>query len=68
MSWQKGQKCESKRYLRALVEYRLEQADESLKAAETLLKEGLLGSAVNRAYYAMFYSVLALLAIDARSS
>ena len=54
--------------LRALVEYRLEQADESLKAAETLLKEGLLGSAVNRAYYAMFYSVLALLAIEKKET
>jgi len=44
--------------LKTLVEYRLEQADEALEAAETLLKANLLGSAVNRAYYAMFYSVL----------
>ncbi len=54
--------------LKALVKYRLEQADEALRAAETLLKEGLLGSAVNRAYYAMFYSVLALLALDKRET
>jgi len=54
--------------LRALVEYRLEQADEALKAAETLLKGDLLGSAVNRAYYAMFYSVLALLALEKKET
>jgi len=54
--------------LKALVEYRLEQADEALEAAETLLKANLLGSAVNRAYYAMFYSVLALLALEKKET
>lgn len=48
--------------IRALVEYRLEQADEALRAGEANLREGLIRSAVNRAYYAMFYAVLALLA------
>ncbi len=56
------------RNLKALVEYRLEQADEALKAARTLFKEELLGSAVNRAYYAMFYSVLALLALEKKET
>jgi len=48
--------------IQALVSYRLEQADESLEAAKTLLDKSLLRPSVNRAYYAMFYAVLALLA------
>ncbi len=48
--------------IQALVTYRLEQADESLEAARTLLDKGLIRPSVNRAYYAMFYAVLALLA------
>jgi len=46
----------------ALIVYRLEQADESLGAAHLLLREKTLRSCINRAYYAMFYCVLALLA------
>ena len=49
--------------IQALVTYRLEQADESLEAAKTLLDKKLIRPSVNRAYYAMFYAVLALLAI-----
>ncbi|MGQ0561043.1 MAG: HEPN domain-containing protein [Gemmatimonadota bacterium] len=48
--------------IRALVAYRLEQADEALEAAGVSANQGLPRSAVNRAYYAMFYAVLALLA------
>jgi uncharacterized protein (UPF0332 family) len=48
--------------IRALVRYRLEQAAEAMAAAELSLANGLERSAVNRAYYAMFYAVLALLA------
>lgn len=48
--------------IRALVRYRLEQATEALAAAALNLANGLERSAVNRAYYAMFYAVLALLA------
>ncbi len=48
--------------IQALVTYRLEQADESLEAARTLLDKKLTRPSVNRAYYAMFYAVLALLA------
>ncbi len=47
--------------IKALVAYRLEQADESLEAARTLLNKKLIRPCVNRAYYAMFYAVLALL-------
>lgn len=49
--------------LEALIGYRLEQADETLREAEILLSEAALRGAINRAYYAMFYSVLALLAM-----
>lgn len=54
--------------IRALVAYRLEQADEALEAAQTSLDAGLVRSATNRAYYAMFYAVLALLAVDKRET
>jgi uncharacterized protein (UPF0332 family) len=46
----------------ALIRYRLEQADEALAAAALNLANGLERSAINRAYYGMFYAVLALLA------
>lgn len=46
-----------------LVSYRLEQSDEALEAAKTLLDRRLYRSTVNRAYYGMYYAVLALLAI-----
>ena len=45
-----------------LVGYRLDQAGEALVAARTLLLAELFRDSVNRAYYAMFYAVLALLA------
>ena len=54
--------------IRALVEYRMEQADEALSAAETNLKGGLIRSSLNRTYYAMFYAVLALLAIEKKET
>ena len=47
--------------LRELMAYRISQADESLEAAELLFNTGKYRSSVNRAYYAMFYAVLALL-------
>jgi len=48
--------------VRALVLYRLEQAVETLREANLLLEERAWRGAQNRAYYAMFYAVLALLA------
>lgn len=45
-----------------LLRYRLEQARETLREAEILLAEDALRGTVNRAYYAMFYALLALLA------
>ncbi len=46
----------------ALIKYRLKQADDSIEEAKVLLKEKMSQRAVmNRLYYAMFYTVLALL-------
>jgi len=40
----------------------MEQAHETLREAEILLSESALRGTVSRAYYAMFYALLALLA------
>lgn len=48
--------------LEALLHYRIEQAHETLREAEILLDKSALRGTVNRAYYAMFYALLALLA------
>jgi uncharacterized protein (UPF0332 family) len=49
--------------IQVLVCSRLEQADDALNAARILLEQHSVRAAVNRAYYAMFYAVLALLAL-----
>lgn len=47
---------------KALIQYRLSQAKDSMKEADVLLREGMsYRSVINRLYYAMFYAVLALL-------
>jgi len=46
---------------KALVKYRLDRANETLKEAELLAKEGFFNAAANRLYYACFYAALALL-------
>ena len=48
--------------MQAILRYRLEQADQTLEEASVLANASLLRGAVNRAYYAMFYATLALLA------
>lgn len=48
--------------LRALLQHRLEQAQETLREAAILQDAAAYRGAVNRAYYAMFYALLALLA------
>jgi uncharacterized protein (UPF0332 family) len=49
---------------KALVRYRLEMAQSTLKDAQLLHEQGgSLWSVVNRAYYAMFYTTLALLTL-----
>jgi len=49
--------------LKILIKYRLDQSKETLTESEILLKQSSYRGAINRAYYAMFYSVLALLAV-----
>lgn len=53
---------------REIIKYRLSRAEETLKEANILLSANALAGAVNRAYYAMFYAVLALLTIKGLSS
>jgi hypothetical protein len=44
-----------------LIFYRLERASESLRAARIMFENGMLTFSMNRVYYAMFYSIQALL-------
>lgn len=46
---------------KTIIKYRLNRAKESLKDASNLLNDRSFHSSVNRIYYAMFYSVNALL-------
>ena len=50
--------------IKALSEARFEHAEECLHAAKSLQKEDDLRSAVNRAYYAIFHAMRAVLAYD----
>ena len=52
---------------KTLILYRIEQSDESLQSAELLFKNEKYRPAVNRAYYSMFYAVLALLVTENNS-
>ena len=45
-----------------LVQYRFDQARETLEAGRALLRSRHYRDAINRAYYTMFYAVLGLLA------
>lgn len=57
-----------KEEIKALVDYRLGQAKESLEEAEILYREKKFRGAINRLYYACFYAVLALLGTKGLSS
>jgi hypothetical protein len=46
--------------IKQLIHFRMQQARESLQEAMTLFQASLWRGAINRAYYAMFYSILAL--------
>ena len=50
------------------VGYRMQRSYDTLREAELLLSGGLTAGAVNRIYYACFYSVSALLASEGHSS
>jgi uncharacterized protein (UPF0332 family) len=54
--------------IKALMKYRLDQAEESLEASKVLIEKGLYRPAVNRAYYAMFYAPLAILAAQKKET
>jgi uncharacterized protein (UPF0332 family) len=43
-----------------LIKYRLEQARDTIEVVDLLIKNDKLSSAINRIYYGMFYSLLAL--------
>jgi uncharacterized protein (UPF0332 family) len=43
-----------------LIKYRLEQADDTILDVKLLIENNRLRAAVNRIYYGMFYSLLAL--------
>ncbi len=51
----------------ALVKYRLERANESIKAAQLLFENKLFTPAMNRIYYSMFYAVQALLVLNEKA-
>jgi hypothetical protein len=46
------------------IQYRLESSKKTLEAAKVLAENGFWNSAVNRLYYALFYSVNALLYVS----
>ncbi len=48
--------------LEGLLRYRMQQAYDTLEEGRILLDASALRGTVNRAYYAMFYALLALLA------
>ncbi|MFO7881943.1 MAG: HEPN domain-containing protein [Kosmotogaceae bacterium] len=45
---------------RDLVSYRLDQADDTIEDVRILIENNRLRAAINRIYYGMFYSLLAL--------
>lgn len=47
-----------------LCKYRMEQARESLRAFKIMLENDMIKDAVNRSYYATFYALKAVLAIE----
>jgi len=50
--------------IKTLVNYRLEQSKENLEEAEVLFENKKFKGANNRAYYAIFHAVKAILAIE----
>jgi uncharacterized protein (UPF0332 family) len=54
--------------LEALLRHRIAQAGETLREAEILVGGAAPRGAINRAYYAMFYALLALLATRQRGT
>ncbi|MCD8082321.1 MAG: HEPN domain-containing protein [Clostridiales bacterium] len=51
---------------KSLSNYRMESAEEHLKASKVLLDAGLLKDSIGRSYYAMFAAARALLALEGK--
>ena len=49
---------------RDLCQYRVEQAKESLGASKIMLENHMIKDSINRSYYAVFYALKAILAIE----
>ena len=49
--------------IQALMSYRMQRSEESLRAAEIMLRSQMFAFAMNRIYYAMFYAVQGVLAL-----
>ena len=47
-----------------MCKYRIEQAKESLKASQIMLENNMIKDAINRSYYAVFYALKAVLALE----
>ena len=47
----------------SLISYRMQRAEESLRAAEIMYEKDMLSFAMNRIYYSMFYAVQAALSL-----
>ena len=54
-------------HAKALVEHRLQKAEDALRAAQYMYEQIMLIFAMNRIYYSMYYAVQALLAIKGKS-
>ena len=54
-------------HAKALVEHRLQKAEDALRAAQYMYEQSMLIFAMNRIYYSMYYAVQALLAIKGKS-
>ncbi len=46
-----------------LCKYRMQESKDTLQVAENCLKDGFYKDAINRAYYAAFYAIKAVLAL-----
>jgi uncharacterized protein (UPF0332 family) len=49
-----------------LSKYRMEQARESLNASKLMMENDMIKDAINRSYYAAFYALKAVLAIEGK--
>ena len=53
---------------KTLIRYRIAQAEQALRSAANLMASGDFHASVNRSYYAMFYCVVGLLALQGKGT